>query len=131
MPADLTLDLAATASDLRSCLDTIEEACRRWNISSETISRMRIVVEELFSNTIKYGYGGECGRPVRVRLRARPRLELVYEDEAPSFDPTARRDAAQAAPGAAGSGIALALGLVHSARYERLPEGNRVVLHFP
>lgn len=131
MPADLTLDLSATLSELQKCLDTLEESCRRWKLPGETISRLRIVTEELFSNTIKYGYGGECARPVRLRLSATPRVELVYEDRAPRFDPTAWRGVIGSEPDAGGRGIALLLGLVESARYERLPGGNRVTLSFP
>jgi anti-sigma regulatory factor (Ser/Thr protein kinase) len=128
MSRDLVLELSATANDLRSCLDRIEESCARWNVPGDTVSRLRIAVEELFSNTIKYGYGGECGRPVRVNVLATP-LELVYEDEAPPFDPTAWRGKTR--PGTVGrKGIALVLGMARSARYERLAGGNRLTLRF-
>jgi anti-sigma regulatory factor (Ser/Thr protein kinase) len=120
---------------LRSCLTSIEEACATWNLPRDTISRLEIAVEELFSNTIKYGYGGESERPVRVRLRCTPHIELVYEDAAPPFDPTAWLEQAQRAGGPprdelGGKGIALALQLASSARYERLPAGNRITLRF-
>ena len=76
------------------------ESCARSKLPRDTTSRLQIVVEELFSNTIKYGYGGECERPVHLRLRCSPRVELVYQDAAPPFDPTAWRDPApHAAPG--------------------------------
>jgi anti-sigma regulatory factor (Ser/Thr protein kinase) len=130
MPADLTLDLSATLSELQKCLDTLGESCRRWNLPHETISRLRIVTEELFSNTIKYGYGGECARPVRLRVSATPHVELAYEDQAPRFDPTAWRGAVGTEPDAGGRGIALVLGLAQSVQYERLPGGNRVTLRF-
>ena len=126
MSADLTFDLSATASDLLDCLNTIEESCIRWNMDRATISRLRVVVEELFSNTIKYGYGGECARPVRLRVRCSPRVELIYEDEAPAFDPTTWRDTTP--PEIGRNGISLVLGMAHSARYERLPAGNRLTL---
>jgi serine/threonine-protein kinase RsbW len=134
MSADLILELAATTTGLHGCLDRIMEFCTRSSLPHDTISRLQIVVEELFSNTIKYGYGGECERPVRVRLRCAPPVELVYEDAAPAFDPTAWRAAPpDAAPpsGAVGSkGIALVLGMAERVRYERLPGGNRLTLHF-
>jgi anti-sigma regulatory factor (Ser/Thr protein kinase) len=135
MPADLVLELSATTSGLRTCLDRVEESAVEWNIPRDTISRLRVAVEELYSNTIKYGYGGECERPVRVRLRGSPRVELVFEDAAPPFDPTAWRDPAPSDPapprgGVGRKGIALVLGMAHSARYERLPGGNRLTLAF-
>jgi anti-sigma regulatory factor (Ser/Thr protein kinase) len=131
-PIERALELPATMSGLRACLASIEEACAAWNLDRDTTSRLRVVAEELFSNTIKYGYGGECERPVRLRLRGSPPIELVYEDEAPPFDPTAwlaRNPAAASAGDTVGrKGIALALGLARSARYERLPAGNRITL---
>ena len=135
MSADLVLELSATTTGLRSCLDRIRESCTRSKLPRDTISRLQIAVEELFTNTIKYGYGGECERPVRVRLRCSPRIELVYEDLAPPFDPTAWRETTP--PGAAPphgdvgrKGIVLVLGLAASVRYEKLREGNRVTLRF-
>jgi serine/threonine-protein kinase RsbW len=132
---DLALDLPATTRGLRSCLASIEEGCARRNLPPDTRSRLGVVVEELYSNTIKYGYGGESGRPVRLRLRCGPPIELVYEDEAPPFDPTAwlaqaPPDAPPGEPVVGRKGIALALGLARSARYERLPGGNRLTLRF-
>jgi anti-sigma regulatory factor (Ser/Thr protein kinase) len=136
MPAgrtiELALELPATSSGLHSCLASIEEACAAWKSSRDAISRLRVVVEELYSNTIKYGYGGECERPVRIRLRCSPHIELVYEDAAPAFDPTAWLEQHRPAPSeddvAGRKGIALALGLSSSARYERLAGGNRLTL---
>jgi serine/threonine-protein kinase RsbW len=132
---ELALDLPATTQGLRSCLTSIEEGCAGWNLPEGTLARLKVVVEELYSNTIKYGYGGESQRPVRIRLRCTPPIELVYEDEAPPFDPTVW---VEKAPNLAPpqrdvvgrKGIALALGLARSARYERLPAGNRLRLRF-
>jgi anti-sigma regulatory factor (Ser/Thr protein kinase) len=128
MPADLVLDLSATTSGLRECLDRIEQSCAGRNIPRAMVARLRVVVEELYSNTIKHGYGGESERPIRLLLRSAPRLELVYEDAAPPFDPTTWRPPQQSGIGQ--KGIALVLGLAASAHYERLPDGNRVTLGF-
>jgi serine/threonine-protein kinase RsbW len=132
-PDDLVIDVPATRAALRSCLDRMLESCTRSKLPRDTTSRLQIVVEELFSNTIKYGYGGECERPVHLRLRCSPRIELVYQDEAPPFDPTAWRDPApHAAPEerVGLQGIPLILGLAKSVRYERLRGGNRLTLRF-
>ena len=132
MPADLVLELSATTSGLHECLDRIEQSCAGWNLPRAMVARLRIVVEELYSNTIKHGYGGETGRPVRLRLSSQPAIALVYEDEAPPFDPTAWQPSGGVAqPGIVGQkGIALILGLAASARYERLPDGNCMTLGF-
>jgi len=106
------------------------ESCTRSKLPREKISRLKVVVEELFSNTIKYGYGGECERPVRIWLRCSPRIELVYEDAAPPFDPTTWRETPSSRGGVGRKGIVLVLGLAESVRYERLREGNRLTLRF-
>ena len=120
---------------LVAALDAIEQACKAWNIDAALISRARIVVEELFSNTIKYGYGGECQAAVRIRLAARPRLTLVYEDDAPLFDPTHWRSAAdeavlpdERAEGRAG--IAMVMGLCTAASYQARDGRNCLTLTF-
>ncbi len=81
------LNYPAKINALHAALDAIEQACNAWKIDISLVSRARIVVEELFSNTIKYGYGGECEKPVRLRLQRDPELTLTYEDEAPAFNP--------------------------------------------
>jgi serine/threonine-protein kinase RsbW len=131
-PDDLVLDVPATSAALGSCLDRILESCAGSKLPRETTSKLQIVIEELFTNTIKYGYGGECERPVQLRLRCSPRVELVYQDAAPPFDPTTWRDPAPSpVPERVGlQGIPLILGLAESVRYERLPGGNRLTLRF-
>ncbi|HEY8156724.1 MAG TPA: ATP-binding protein [Myxococcota bacterium] len=130
MPADLVLDVSATTDGLRACQDGILDACTRSKLPRETISRLQIVLEELFTNTIKYGYRGDCERPVRLRLRCAPPIELVYEDAAPPFDPTAWRENPPVRDDVGRKGIVLVLGLAESVRYQRLPEGNRLTLRF-
>jgi anti-sigma regulatory factor (Ser/Thr protein kinase) len=130
MSADLLLDVPATMAGLRSCQDGILESCTRSKLPRDLISRLQIVVEELFSNTIKYGYGGECERPVRLQLRCSPRVELVYEDAAPPFDPTAWQEGRPPLDGVGRKGIVLVRGLAESVRYERSSDGNRLTLRF-
>jgi anti-sigma regulatory factor (Ser/Thr protein kinase) len=130
MSADLVFDVEATTAGLRSCQDGILASGTRSKLPRDMISRLQIVVEELFSNTIKYGYGGECERPVRLRLRCAPPVELVYEDAAPPFDPTAWRENPTPRGGVGRKGIVLVLGLAESVRYERTGEGNRLTLRF-
>src|SRR5262245_65702685 len=116
---ELVLDVPATASGLRSSLERITRACARTKLPRDTASRLQIVVEELFSNTIKYGYGGESEQPVHLHLRLSPRISLVYQDAAPPFDPTTWRETtplAKAQDQLGGRGLALVLGLAERAR---------------
>jgi serine/threonine-protein kinase RsbW len=131
MSDGLTLELPARRAGLRHALERLEDHCARCGVGRAMVVRLLVIVEELFTNTIKYGYGGECDRPVRVAVVAAPAaLELAYEDEAPPFDPTrwtgALPDAEHRPVGR--TGIALVLGMVREARYEPRPGGNRLVL---
>ncbi len=121
--------------NLHAALDAIEQACNTSNIDAGLVSRARIVVEELFSNTIKYGYGCECDKAIRIALSALPRLTIVYEDDAPPFDPTGwksqedegvlpdERPEGQA-------GIAMVIGLCTLAVYQARDGQNRLILTF-
>ena len=52
--------------------------------------RLRLVVEELFVNTITHGHGGDSDAPVEITiLVADDRVVLTYVDVAPPFDPFA------------------------------------------
>ena len=109
--------------------------CIIWKIDRSLVSRARIVVEELFSNTIKYGYGGECEKPVRLRLQPGPALTLIYEDEAPPFNTlawTAKPDdelALEEQP-IGQAGIAMVVGLSAKACYQRRDSANRLTITF-
>lgn len=133
MQAELSLQLSATADGLDHGLGTIEHYCRERNVPEDSFTRIRLIVEELFSNTVKYGYGGECDRPIRLRVSAAPSVRLVYEDDAPQFDPTiwgvgAELDLPPDERHAGMTGIALVLGLSTRVTYEALPDGNRLVM---
>jgi anti-sigma regulatory factor (Ser/Thr protein kinase) len=122
----------ASTSGLGIALKDVESFCNARALPADLVSRVLVIVEELFTNTQKYGYGGESEKPVRLRLVSGSVLTLVYEDEAGPFDPTTYKPAQHATPeeGPEGqTGIALALGLVASAHYVRLPNGNRVTLN--
>lgn len=134
----LEIELPATHSALLACLETIEDFGASANLPPDLVARARIVVEELYTNTIKYGYGGECERRVWLRLSAEGRLTVVYEDEAPLFDPTSwlTSAAGEDHPSAAESlregeaGLALMFGLASSVAYEPRADGNRLIVIF-
>jgi anti-sigma regulatory factor (Ser/Thr protein kinase) len=135
MPTELKLTFPATTSGLIAALEAVEHTGATWNINADLVSRARIVVEELFSNTIKYGYGEECGRPVRLYLHAEPAFTLTYEDEASPFDTTGWRpngdDDISAANRPEGkAGIVLIMGLSSAVRYLARPGGNGLEIIF-
>lgn len=135
LEVDLALNFMATTSDLVEALGTVEQYAARRNLDGDLLVRLKLTIEELVTNTEKYGYGGRAAAgPVSVRLHSGPPLELVYEDAAAPFDPMGwhedwlGRDHDAEAVGQ--RGIAMILGLAARARYQALPQGNRLVLTF-
>ena len=74
--------------------DTAEFAvsfCERNGISRQVALRLRLIVEELFTNSIRHGYRAESDTPIRLELAViggHPILK--YEDTAPPYDPLQR-----------------------------------------
>jgi len=103
-------------------------------ISGEDCHRLLVVIEELFVNAMRHGYGGECDRPIVVDLTAdTDAFALRFEDEAPAFDPLRRPPVSGLESGAevrpiGGLGIHLTVGMSRGARYRR--EGERNVIEF-
>jgi serine/threonine-protein kinase RsbW len=136
MASELKLSFPATMDGLIASLEAIDHTGVTWNLDAGLVSRVRLIVEELFSNTIKYGYGAECDRPVRLHFSSDASLTLAYEDDAAPFDPTAMAPESDAAimdenRAEGRAGIALVLGLCATAKYLPRPGGNCLVMTFP
>lgn len=107
-------------------------------LRAEECARVELVIEELFTNTVDHGYANSRGGVdpgVRISvLTAATGLEVVYEDAAPPFDPTAQAGdsaAQRVARGAIGGlGSVLIRSLPSKVTYGRQGELNRTVLCF-
>jgi serine/threonine-protein kinase RsbW len=129
MPADLDVNVPATTRGLQAALEALDAFCDGRGVDSDVARRARVVVEELFTNTIKYGYGGACERPVRLSGRFERALTLVFEDEGPPFDLTLWTPPQQAPGERVGQqGIAMVMGLCGRVVYERAAQFNRITL---
>jgi serine/threonine-protein kinase RsbW len=130
MPPDFDVIVPATTRGLAAALASLEMFCDSRKVAPDVLRRGRIAVEELFTNTIKYGYGGECDRRVRVSGVVDRGLVLSIEDDAPPFDPTAWTPPPQL-PGerpVGQAGISMVLGLCAAVTYARIGESNRVTM---
>lgn len=130
MPPDFDVIVPATTRGLAAALASLEMFCDSRKVANDVLRRARIAVEELFTNTIKYGYGGECARHVRVSATVANGLALALEDDAPAFDPTAWTPPPQS-PGerpVGQAGISMVLGLCAAVTYARTGDSNRVTL---
>lgn len=132
-PEGLDLDLPANLDGLQAGLAAIERHCAEAGLSAATLARTLTVFEEIFTNTVKYGYRGQEGRRIRAMLAGADPLRLTFEDSAPPFDPTAWDPTADLAGDLSARpvgrlGIVLVMGLARTARWQPLTPGNRLTL---
>jgi anti-sigma regulatory factor (Ser/Thr protein kinase) len=96
--------------------------------------RLRLVVEELFVNTVTHGHGGDSDATVDISiLLAGDRVVLTYVDVAPPFDPFADTPAAAVDAGLddraiGGLGVFLVTKFATRYEYARAGEANRVIV---
>ena len=77
-------------TELGQVRDFIQAFCHAASVNHGSCLRLNLVVEELFTNTVKHGHRGGSDAPVMIELAARTDgLLLTYEDEAPPFNPLA------------------------------------------
>jgi serine/threonine-protein kinase RsbW len=112
----------------------LAEVCEAAALPREGCLRLTLLVEELFTNTVTHGHGGDSEAPVRLECEATPgRIGLVYEDTAPPHDPFA----SIAAPDAGmrvedrpvgGLGVLLVSAMARQVEYRRVGDRNRISL---
>ena len=136
MPMSIRNHYAATPAGLRAALAGVVRNAARMGFAQVTQAKLRLVVEELYTNTLRHSAATSATR-VRVRLQrtSRSRVCLRFEDEGAAYDPFA--PAHLAALGAALQlpvedrpvgqlGIVLIEGLAHSVTYARVAGCNRI-----
>jgi serine/threonine-protein kinase RsbW len=85
---DTEIVLPARLSALPAMAAFIAETGARAGVSADLRNKLTLLVEELFTNTVVHGHGGERDEPVRVGLETEPGwIALTYEDTAPPHNP--------------------------------------------
>jgi serine/threonine-protein kinase RsbW len=112
------ISVSARYSELPTLLAATACTAANLGATDDNVKRLQLVIEELFTNTISHGHGGDSGHCVRLAIgRKGPALAARYEDEAPPFDflEFGQKEAATVALG--GMGIPLIRGLCKMLRY--------------
>lgn len=90
-PSNGNGDSAEFAARLAALPDTAafaEAFCDRYGVDRHDALKLTLVIEELFSNTVRHGYGDDSDAPIRIALSVEGgRVAMFYEDRAPAFDP--------------------------------------------
>ena len=122
---------------LREVRAFIESVCREAVIARHDTLRIALVAEELFTNSVKHGYGGDSAS--RVWLTLQPdagACRMIYEDAGPPYDPFGERvrpdlEAPLEARGVGGLGVLLVARFSRSHEYTRAGDRNRISLVLP
>jgi len=136
MTADRDCTVAARMDCLAQAMAFVEAFCAEHGVARDDGLRLALVVEELFTNTVTHGHGGNSDEPVRIGLGAGPsHIDLSYEDTAAPFDPldhlarsASDLDADVADRPIGHVGIALALRMAMRSSYVREDGRNRLQL---
>jgi len=83
--------IPARLERMRALRGFLEAFCASEGVGKDSCLRLNLVLEELFTNTVRHGHGGDCDAPVWVSLvRNGKQVRLTYEDTGPPFNPYAR-----------------------------------------
>jgi len=111
---------------LRSVRAFVEAFCAETSLGEDHCLRLNLVLEELFTNTVRHGHRGDSDAPVWVSVAVdEGTVRVTYEDSAPPFNPYGispqRRDIG-------GLGVLLTRALASSREYAYLFGRNRIRL---
>jgi anti-sigma regulatory factor (Ser/Thr protein kinase) len=129
-----SLDLRSDEAAFPCLIDFVEDFAGRHDLPQVELSRILLILEELFTNVVKYGRAGDEGAAtIRVALALRGReLTIEFNDDGPPFDPLLAAapdvDRPVADRPIGGLGLHILRSLVHHARYRREGDRNQLVL---
>jgi anti-sigma regulatory factor (Ser/Thr protein kinase) len=126
----------AKLEQLRALRGFLEGFFAEAGLAHDDCLRVNLVLEELFTNTVRHGHRGDSDAPIWVALSAtQGGLQVTYEDSAPPFNPYGHLpeftpDATLRTRRIGGLGLLLTRKLANSRDYAYLYGRNRIRLQF-
>ena len=112
-------------SELPRLIHALAEDARKLGISEDIGLRLQLVVEELFTNTVAHGFGGDDDSTVDCRITEAPSGVLLrYADSAPAYDVNGTPDRTASEELIGGLGITLIRGFSQHVHYTRTNDQN-------
>ena len=133
MPDNAAIHLDNRLSELDKLADEVERFGEANGFSLRTIYQIRLVLDELLTNVISYGYRDQDRHEIDVTMRlADGRLTIRLEDDASPFNPVAAGQPDLECPveerRIGGLGIHLVKKIMDHVEYERTEGKNLLML---
>ena len=133
MQPGFSLRLKNRLLELDRLADSVEAFGEAHGLPAKLRFQIRLVLDELLTNIISYGYADEAEHDIDLGMGQQGRrLRFVIEDDARPFDPlTARAPDLDAEPverRIGGLGIHLVRTIMDRVAYERVGDTNRLIL---
>ena len=120
----------ARLTALTEVLDHIAAICKQAGLKNDEQLRVELAVEELFTNTVRHGYGQDCDQPVWIAAdNSNGSLCITYQDAAPAYNPL-NRPTDRIPPPIGGLGVTLVENFAHTL-YLHENERNTLIMTFP
>lgn len=110
----------------------LEELAREWDLPGSELRQIILIVEELFSNTIRYAFHDESEHRIEIRISMNGgmvSIELI--DDGVPFNPMDYNPALHPDPAAqddGGMGLTLVKTFADAIEYRREDPGNHLVI---
>ncbi len=122
-------DIANELNELSELCSRVEQLLSRHNIADRQAYIVLLTLEEIISNTIKYGYDDDKLHRIKIVLEyCPPEIRLSISDDGHAFDPLQQPSAditgSVAERSIGGMGILLARELTKSMVYDRKEHNN-------
>ena len=117
----------------RTAREFLDHFCTRISLARTPSLRLNLILEELFTNTVNYGHGGDCDFLIWISLTARESdVVITYLDQGRAFNPLAMSKALLDVPldqrKIGGLGVHLTTELTTASHYAYVYGRNRLRL---
>lgn len=130
----LSRTFAAKLSAFSEIRVLVEDFARASGMDHPSRHKLTLIVEELFTNTVRHGHGTDSDEPVDITLSSEASgIVVTYVDTAPEYDSLAaamRTDIESTIrqQRIGGLGLALTFALAEAAHYAYVDGRNRIVI---
>ncbi|NNK94955.1 MAG: ATP-binding protein [Desulfobacterales bacterium] len=131
--SQISFVLHNSLSELEKLSEELAGAAEQWQLPRRAVIEINLVLEELFTNTVIYGFDDDPKHTVSITMdHDIDHVRITMSDKGQSFDPTLPEDPALNIPlqerGIGGLGIFLVRQYVDDLTYKREGDKNIVML---